>query len=281
MSGATFTSYYDVKGMWGKSIPPQPFSLVVYAEREGDAALLARLIMAEQRGYCVRVDRVEKVTSRQSFESDIDWEAPWWQELDLVAFDTETGGIDPKNDPIIEMAFVHYDKSKKEFDAPMSYFVDPEGKPIHPKARSLNGIDDAMLEGARKFGEIMQDVAQTFSNRTVLIAHNRGFDAGFFYHHCNEWNQKNPNQALNMVPPMVCTMEMALGIDVGQGMSNKLGHLAKIIGVEGDNSHRAGDDALLCGRLFFALARRIKAFKDMNAKEFMHYFDLRMQLEAH
>lgn len=266
--------------MWGNKVSPTPFAIVVYAEREGDAALLARLLMAEQRGYCVRVDSVREVSNRQSFETDIDWDAPWWQELDLVAFDTETGGVNPKVEPIIEMAFVHYDKTRRDFDAPMSYFVDPEGKPIHPKARSLNGIDDAMLEGARKFGEIMQDVVKTFSNRTVLVAHNRGFDSGFFYHHCNEWNTKNPDQSLNMVPPMVCTMEMALGVDVGQGMNNKLGHLAKILGVQGDNSHRAGDDALLCGRLFFALARRIGAFKTMSAREFMQFFDVTMQLES-
>lgn len=278
MSGATFTSYYDVKGVWAKRVEPEPFAIVVYAHNDGDAALLARLIVAEESGHCVRVDSVERVSDRQFFETDIDWDAPWWEQLDIVAFDTETGGIDPKKDPIIELAFVHYDKKTKEFLKPESHFVDPEGREIHPKARAMNGINDAMLDGARKFGEIMLDVLPTFSNRTVLVAHNRGFDAGFFYHHCNRWNVANPDRKINHMPPLVCTMEMALNLDLGQGMNNKLGHLAKILELEGDNSHRAGDDALLCGRLFFALARRTSEIRGMSAKQFMQYFDSRMRI---
>jgi DNA polymerase III epsilon subunit-like protein len=278
VTGATFTSYYDVKGLWGTKIEPTPFAKVVCAENEGDACALARMLLSEARGYCVRIDTVQKVQDRFFYETEIDWDAPWWEQLDIVAFDTETGGINPASDPIIEMAFVHYNNKTKEFEAPTSYFVDPCGKPIHPKARSVNGIEDYMLDGAKKFGEIMVEVVKTFSSRTVLVAHNRGFDAGMFYHHINEWNDANPESKINLIPPLVCTMEMAVDTDIGQGMNNKLGHLAKILELEGDNSHRAGDDALLCGRLFFALARRNKALRSMSARKFMDYFDSRMRI---
>lgn len=277
VSGVTFTSYYDVKGIWGKRIEPLPFTVCVSADSEGDAVFLARSLMAGSRGFCARIDNVEQRVSYAINDTGIDWDAPWYKELDLVAFDTETGGLNPSTSPIIEMAFVPYEKDKKDFAEPLSYFVDPEGMPIDPKARALNGIDDAMLDGAKKFGDLMLEIQQKhFTNRTVLVAHNRGFDAGFLYHSIKRHNMLGGPQI--MTPPLVCSMEMALSVDIGQGMNNKLGNLAKALGVEGDNSHRAGDDALLCGRVFFALARLIPEFKSMSARQFMDYFDSRMRI---
>lgn len=273
VTGATFTSYFDIKGLWGKKSSPEPFCINVSARSEGEAANMARNIMAKDRGYCVIINNVEESEPHSNeADSGIDWDAPWFSELDIVAFDTETGGLTPQDRPIIEMAFVRYDPTKKDFEDPRSFFVDPDGLPIDAKARSLNGIDDAMLEGADTFGKIMLDLQRNFFKKnTVLVAHNRGFDAGFLYHSINRFNQNSEEKIAHM--PMVCSMEMALTVDIGQGMNNKLGNLAKIMGVEGTNSHRAGDDALLCGRVFFALARRISEFKTMNSREFMEFFD--------
>lgn len=272
VSGATFTSYFDVKGLWGRKTAPKPFVINISASSEAEAAHAARKMMAGQVGHCVIINNVTVSNPSEMEDSGIDWESPWFTGLDIVAFDTETGGLEPWSKPIIEMAFVRYDQSKKDFEEPRSFFVDPEDLPIDPKARSLNGIDDSMLDGAKKFGEIMLDLQDNFFKKnTVLVAHNRGFDAGFFYHSINRWNESSEKKINHL--PMVCSMEMALTIDVGQGMNNKLGNIAKIMNIEGTNSHRAGDDALLCGKVFFALARKIPEFKSMNCRQFMEYFD--------
>lgn len=95
-----------------------------------------------------------------------------------IIFDTETTGLDNKADRIIEIGAVELDN---RFPTGRTYhvFINPEGRQVHPDALAVHGISNEMLADKPRFAEIMDDWF-TFVSDARLIAHNAGFDVGFF-----------------------------------------------------------------------------------------------------
>lgn len=96
-----------------------------------------------------------------------------------IYLDTETTGLDPTTDEIIELAMVPFDFSSdgRIFDVgePFGRFRDP-GRPIPPEVTALTGISDAMVAGHA----IDSSEVEAFVGGAVLVvAHNAGFDRKF------------------------------------------------------------------------------------------------------
>ncbi len=103
----------------------------------------------------------------------------------IVVFDTETSGLDFKNDKIIELAAVKLQKNErgKVFaDREVDEFVRlPEGRTLDPFVVNLTGITDEML---LKKGISYEAAADIFyelitDGPTLLVAHNAQFDLMF------------------------------------------------------------------------------------------------------
>lgn len=97
-----------------------------------------------------------------------------------VILDTETTGMDPTVDRIVELALVvfEYDRETGAVGrvlASCDGLEDP-GMPIPPESTAVHGITDAMVAGQRldegAIAKLMDGVA-------VVIAHNAGFDRKF------------------------------------------------------------------------------------------------------
>ena len=95
-----------------------------------------------------------------------------------IIFDTETTGLDAQTDRIIEIGAVELDN---RFVTGRSFhvFINPDGREVHPDALAVHGISNEMLADKPKFAEIVQDWMD-FVGDGRLVAHNAGFDAGFF-----------------------------------------------------------------------------------------------------
>jgi len=95
-----------------------------------------------------------------------------------IIFDTETTGLDNKVDRIIEIGAVELDN---RFVTGRSFhvFINPDGREVHPEALAVHGISNEMLVDKPRFAEIVDDWF-AFVGDARLIAHNAGFDAGFF-----------------------------------------------------------------------------------------------------
>ncbi|MBO6638640.1 MAG: DNA polymerase III subunit epsilon [Roseitalea sp.] len=95
-----------------------------------------------------------------------------------IIFDTETTGLDNKADRIIEIGAVELDN---RFTTGRSFhvFINPDGREVHPEALAVHGISNEMLADKPRFAEIV-DEWFAFVGDARLIAHNAGFDAGFF-----------------------------------------------------------------------------------------------------
>ena len=107
-----------------------------------------------------------------------------WQNFErLVVIDTETTGIDPARERVIELAAIAYGRSGEEesFDLFVSL---PEGRRVPPFIVRLTGITDELLarEGV-KGTEAAERLAGMLSGPgTLLAAYNAQFDLCFIYY---------------------------------------------------------------------------------------------------
>lgn len=103
----------------------------------------------------------------------------------VIVLDTETTGLDSKNESIIELAMlsVLVDVATGLPVGPVTIyesFEDP-GKPIPTQITEITGIDDSMVKGLR-----IDDAAVTalVQQADLVVAHNAGFDRPFVEARC-------------------------------------------------------------------------------------------------
>ena len=107
--------------------------------------------------------------------------------LDFVVFDTETTGLAPSRDRIIELAAVKF-KDGLPIETFHTY-VNPE-REIPEKASSINHIYDKDVADAPVIGSVIESF-DTFVGDNILVAHNLDFDLKFIYYSgSNILNQK-------------------------------------------------------------------------------------------
>lgn len=98
-------------------------------------------------------------------------------DLTSTVFDTETTGLDPERDALIQIGAVRVVRGRlieaEAFDA----LIDP-GRAIPPVSTKIHGITDAMVVGAPGAKEVCEHF-KTFSRDSVLVAHNAPFDWRF------------------------------------------------------------------------------------------------------
>ena len=98
----------------------------------------------------------------------------------VVFFDTETTGLDPKENRVIELAMIRVNKegiAEKTYDR---FVKIPEGDGNVPeRITQLTGITDAdLLEGVEE-KEMAEAFSEFLEGKTLLVAHNAQFDLNF------------------------------------------------------------------------------------------------------
>jgi len=98
----------------------------------------------------------------------------------VIVLDTETTGLDAKNERIIELAMlsVLVDTATGQPVGPVTTyesFEDP-GKPIPAAITEITGIDDSMVRGQSIDDERVAELVQAAD---LIVAHNAGFDRPF------------------------------------------------------------------------------------------------------
>lgn len=158
-----------------------------------------------------------------------------------VFVDTETTGLDPARDEIIELAMVPFtygiDGEVYGLGEPFQQLRQPS-KPIPAAITAITGIDDAMVEG-RSIDAA--EVAAFAAPAALVIAHNAAFDRKFLERYSEVFNTK----------PWACSMsEVDWAAEGYEG--TKLAYLAAGAGFFYER-HRATHDCLAAMEL---LARR-------------------------
>jgi DNA polymerase-3 subunit epsilon len=94
-----------------------------------------------------------------------------------IIFDTETTGLDSREDRVIEIGgveLVNRFPTGKTFHV----FINPQGRAVHAEALAIHGISNEQLADKKTFPEIAEEFME-FIDGAKLVAHNANFDMGF------------------------------------------------------------------------------------------------------
>jgi DNA polymerase III epsilon subunit family exonuclease len=160
--------------------------------------------------------------------------------LDFVAFDTETTGLQPYSEGLVEVAAVRFDL----VNGPKEYFqtlVHP-GKSIPANVIAVHGITDEMVKGAPTIDKVLPSFYR-FLDGAIPVAHNASFDIGFLALH---------SLRSGILPPEgpvldSCMFSRRMNKEFS---SHRLEYLVKDFGISESTFHRALADAKSCAEVF-------------------------------
>jgi len=155
-----------------------------------------------------------------------------------IIFDTETTGLDPREDRIIEIGAVEL-VNRFPTGRTFHHYIDPQGRSVDPEAYAVHGIGAAELAGKPIF-QAIADEFLAFIDGANLVAHNAGFDMAFV-------NAELARIGAQEVVPHRVVDTLALARRRHPLGPNSLDALCRRYGI--DNNHRIRHGALLDSEL--------------------------------
>lgn len=101
--------------------------------------------------------------------------------LTYAVFDTETTGLLPHKDEIVQIGAVRVVNGRIVEAERMDQLVDP-GRPIPPPSTAVHHVTDAMVRGQPEIAEAGPRF-HAFAGGSVIVAHNAPFDMAFLHRH--------------------------------------------------------------------------------------------------
>ena len=171
-------------------------------------------------------------------------------DLTCVVFDTETTGLDPTTDRIVQIASVRIARGRltgERFDT----LVDP-GRPIPPGSTAVHGITDTMVAGAPDMTAALT-AFRHFAEDAVLVAHNAPFDMGFLRRAAPETGAHFDNPVLDTV----LLSAMVWGGSAPHSLDALVERLDIVIPPE--DRHTAMGDTIATAQAYLRLVAALKA----------------------
>ncbi|WP_312847261.1 3'-5' exonuclease [Aliiroseovarius sp. M344] len=119
------------------------------------------------------------------------------KDLTYVVFDTETTGLLPHKDEVVQIGAVRVVKEKIVPGETINQLVDPEMK-IPPASTKVHGVSDAMVTGQPTI-KVAGKHLHNFARGSVLVAHNAPFDMAFLRRHAEACGVDWTNPILDTV----------------------------------------------------------------------------------
>lgn len=168
--------------------------------------------------------------------------------LTCVVFDTETTGLDPAHDELVQIGAVRLVNGRilrgEIFDA----LIDP-GRPIPPEATRIHGITNDMVTGRPPPPVVVARFAE-FARDAVLVAHNAAFDLALLRRWENEAGVKFDHPVLDTL-----LLSAVLHEDIED---HSLDSIAARLGIPVRARHSALGDALATAEVFVRLIELLR-----------------------
>lgn len=180
-----------------------------------------------------------------------DWIAAVYDKATFVAFDTETTGLKPAVDRVVEIGALKFDT--RGIISRMSILINPE-MPMPEEAQQVNNITDAQLKNQPVIKTIMPDFLRYIKD-CILVIHNAAFDISMM--NCELERLGGTSLTNKVFDTLIFAKEVYPGFK-----SYNLQKLADQFAISVKDAHRATDDARVCMD-FFHIA--VKHFLEENA----------------
>lgn len=186
-----------------------------------------------------------------------------WIGQDILAIDTETTGLCPLQDRIIEIAAVRVRVSATGAVDILDRFcslVHPLDVVIPARVTEVNGIRNDMVNDAPPFWEVAPEIARVGQGCVVALAYNAPFDRKFISHTYARYQDRCASPGCLMpeqkwFDPMVWAKAFAKEFRKG---AYKLGAVASRLGVSFEGTaHRADVDTIAASQVFGKLVRHV------------------------
>ncbi len=180
--------------------------------------------------------------------SDVHWSLSAWRStqrllsnVEFVVIDTETTGLRPGPDRVIEVACVRV-RGGEAIDS-FQTLINPIRR-IPPFIAQFTGITQEMVNDAPTAKEIMPDVMH-FIDDAIVVGHNVGFDIGFLSYEAQLIGRAFPPDGLDTIP---------LARRFCPGLKRfKLDMVASHLNIPTVNRHRALGDATVTAAIFLRI----------------------------
>jgi len=149
----------------------------------------------------------------------------------FVCVDTETTGLSPQNDRVIEIGLIRIEGGK-EVDR-FHTLLDPEVT-LPEIITQITGITDADLVGKPKFTDVAVELANILDG-ALFVAHNADFDLRFIQHEFARLGEE-------FSPERLCTVKLSRTLFPDERRHN-LASIIERYGFSAEKRHRAFDDA--------------------------------------
>ncbi len=106
------------------------------------------------------------------------------RDLCFSVFDTETTGLLPHKDDVVQLGAVRVVNGRIIEGEIINQLVDP-GRPIPPASTKVHKVTDAMVRGKPDILSVAKRF-HDFSRDAVIVAHNAPFDMAFLHRHAKE-----------------------------------------------------------------------------------------------
>ena len=164
----------------------------------------------------------------------------------FCVFDLETTGFSAVTEKVTEIGIMKL-KNGEVIDE-FSCFVNPE-KHIPERVTEVTNITDEMVKDAETIDKVFPKVLE-FIKGSILVAHNAGFDTGFF---------KQISKNLGYVYDYTSIDTLSLAKDLFPDYKKyKLGKIAENLGIKVEVAHRALDDVDTTVKVFKVMLDMLK-----------------------
>jgi DNA polymerase-3 subunit epsilon len=159
----------------------------------------------------------------------------------LIFYDTETTGVRPDRDRIIEIAA--YDAT---LNRTFCSFVQPQ-VPIPPEASAICNITDEMVKDAPLFKSVALDFLEFCQGDVLLVAHNNdAFDKLFLEEEFKRAGLELPQ--FRYIDSLKWARKYRRDLP-----RHGLQYLREAYGIEANQAHRALDDVMVLARIFLLM----------------------------
>lgn len=183
---------------------------------------------------------------------------------EFVVFDTETTGLSPVKDRIVELSAIRFvDGIPTEI---FETFINPE-REISPETSAINHITNDMVADAPTISEVLPSF-EAFIGKSPLVAHNLEFDIKFLFYSGSTLTDtpRKYYDTLAQSKKILKKMKHKYNREYDiweQDYDNdwdvidyKLGTVAEYFDITFPCQHRASGDAMVTGKVFLKLIER-------------------------